>query len=366
MTLDAAVFTGVEVHPPSTRHPNIPPRAWAYVRKIDALDESRISYWPRERWTMWQDGLAETSTTFHPERIAEYPQLSFSFSGHAVHIFGPPRSWLPLPAGGLEVCVDGSCDFVDARHIYLTQPPAMATEVRPTSHSRAINAASSLDTGNARDPVLLWSRNDLDYNRQHKVSVTLVAEDPPLDMGHGDVREGFVLHHVSYTEVIVPWELPEWLTFQIDLSDISEIVLAVLQTIALIIAVAIYLPLFLYTLVVIIYLIVSIWRFTIRAISSIFTRPASSRPTSPGEGEPFNQHSRDHHRHDNDHSHQHNYYGSTTDNFAQNQRAAGHGRDGSAPPYSPSGPPPYYRRQDPRPPSYSTATNNNRTNGDGR
>ncbi|KAF8307212.1 hypothetical protein DL93DRAFT_138798 [Clavulina sp. PMI_390] len=221
MSLFAAVFTPSAEHPPIQR-PSIPPLAQVRSHKIMPQNQSHLSYWPHDRWTVWSEGPAETETIFTSGKAAEHPRVSLSFRGmlwqmdsfhivilvilfsflrvgYSVSVWGPPSTSLLFPPGGLEICVDQVCDSIDAYHIYLNKPVAASLY-----SANLLDSTPESGVNNPNSPVLLWSRDNLDYSLQHDVVVTLVAKDPPLSIDHGDLRKGFLLDHVSFDEVIIP------------------------------------------------------------------------------------------------------------------------------------------------------------------
>ncbi|KAG8888543.1 hypothetical protein FRB98_007408 [Tulasnella sp. 332] len=193
MTLDRFVVSEVKKRS-SWAHPIA--GAQYYNTKVNPISTS-IRYGPRQDradsdplhpYSPWdvqfysapggrQRLFMHTSTDHGPE-----PQLrtwNFTFTGYSMRVYGAPQPYL-IHATHVkqEICLDGKCYPVDVEHAYMTVDPDFE-----------------------REPVLLWSMEDIDVSRSHVLTMR-VAES---GQGAGEEIKGMTFAGLEYTKVVMPW-----------------------------------------------------------------------------------------------------------------------------------------------------------------
>jgi len=144
--------------------------------------------------------FTQTSTIYNTDVI---PETSFDFQGSAVKIWMAPRSQLQITPGSVKVCLDKTCELVDAHQPYFNIPRASS----PLS-LRVLNVSSnnpSLPDDPMDQPVLFWAASGLNYRQTHHVVIGLIERNPAFEEGMGERQRGFTLDHVTYTKVFEPW-----------------------------------------------------------------------------------------------------------------------------------------------------------------
>ncbi|KAF8342905.1 uncharacterized protein EI90DRAFT_3115426 [Cantharellus anzutake] len=122
-------------------------------------------------------------------------RASFAFKGSAVYLYGAPRSRITFPHVDQEICLDGSCESLDAYQTYLNLDMTRLESNSSWRVSASQNPSVALTPLDPEDrSVLLWFAEGLKPTKKHALVYKAVKPNPELV-----VEKGMNLDHIIYT-----------------------------------------------------------------------------------------------------------------------------------------------------------------------